>query len=93
MAYKAEDTEAHFYKIGTLVIPANRAYLPSTAVTSDVKALSLSFDDDEVTTGVEADEMKQPEDNAVVYDLQGRRVTRLQRGGLYIVGGKKVIVK
>ena len=93
LAYKAEDTEAHFYKIGTLVIPTNRAYLPSTAVTSNVKALSLSFDDDEVTTGVEADEMKQPEDNAVVYDLQGRRVTRLQRGGLYIVGGKKVIVK
>ncbi len=93
LAYKAEDTDAHFYKIGTLVIPTNRAYLPSTAVTSDVKALSLSFDDDEVTTGVEADEMKQPEDNAVVYDLQGRRVTRLQRGGLYIVGGKKVIVK
>ena len=31
--------------------------------------------------------------NAPVYDLTGRRVTNLQKGGIYIKGGKKFIVK
>ncbi|MBP3227283.1 MAG: hypothetical protein J6M53_00715 [Bacteroidaceae bacterium] len=29
----------------------------------------------------------------VVYDLQGRRVSALQKGGVYVVNGKKVLVK
>lgn len=33
------------------------------------------------------------DENAPVYDLQGRRVLRLQKGGVYIIGGRKVIVK
>ena len=31
--------------------------------------------------------------NAPIYDLSGRRVLRTVKGGLYIQGGKKVIVK
>lgn len=30
-------------------------------------------------------------DNTFIYDLQGRRVTNPQKGGVYIIGGKKVI--
>jgi hypothetical protein len=29
----------------------------------------------------------------VIYDLRGRRVQSLDRSGLYIVNGKKVVVK
>ena len=29
--------------------------------------------------------------NQIIYDLQGRRVTSPQKGGVYIIGGKKVI--
>jgi hypothetical protein len=30
-------------------------------------------------------------DNGAIYDLQGRKVTKPVKGGLYIVNGKKVI--
>ena len=33
------------------------------------------------------------QDSAVVYDLMGRKVNTLEKGGMYIVNGKKVIVK
>ncbi len=35
----------------------------------------------------------QPSTDASVYDLQGRRVQHMRQGGIYIVGGRKVIVK
>ena len=31
--------------------------------------------------------------NAVIYDIHGRRVTKMEKGGIYIVNGKKVIKK
>ena len=31
------------------------------------------------------------EQSAIIYDLQGRRVSEPQKGMMYIVGGKKVI--
>ena len=89
LAYKADDTQAFFYKIGTLAIPTNRAYLPASV--SSVKALSLSFDDEGVTTAVESVSTER-EVPTSVYDLQGRRVQKADKG-LYIVGGRKVIVK
>ena len=33
-----------------------------------------------------------PQQNAAIYDLQGRRVLKAQKG-LYIINGKKVVVK
>jgi hypothetical protein len=41
-------------------------------------------------TGI--NEAKTQTDNAAIYDLQGRRVEKAQKG-LYIIGGKKVLVK
>ena len=49
-------------------------------------------------TGVEGVKSEQEDVNAPVFDLQGRRVATLQQmnrlpKGLYIVNGKKIVVK
>ena len=44
----------------------------------------------EGTTGVESIEAPGSEYN-VVYDLSGRRVEEPQKGGIYIVNGKKIV--
>ena len=71
---------------------ANKAYLPASAVpTSAQGAASFSFRFGEGTTGVENVEVE----NAVkaIYDLTGRKVTEMVKGGIYIKGGKKIFVK
>lgn len=45
------------------------------------------------TTGVEILEAPQSINDAVLYDLYGRKVTTPVKGGIYISNGKKVIVK
>lgn len=77
-----------FYQVQTAdiaTVGANRAYL-SVPEDAGVKALFFG-----TATGIE--EMQNSEckiQNAVVYDLQGRRVSKPQHG-LYIINGKKVI--
>ena len=43
------------------------------------------------TTGIENSELK-IENSDVIYDLQGRRVEKMEKG-VYIVNGKKVVIK
>ena len=49
------------------------------------------FEEDGTTTGINALETETPGTQAI-YDLSGRRVGKAQKG-LYIVNGKKVILK
>ncbi len=69
---------------------ANRAYLPASAVPTNVKSHSFRFG--EGTTGVEqiTDNREQ---STVIYDLTGRRIEAITAPGVYIVNGKKVLVK
>lgn len=69
-------------------IKAFRAYLPYTAP-AGTNALRMVFDD--VTTGIEGIEVNDGGKTAI-YDLSGRRVSRMTKG-LYIVNGKKVFIK
>ena len=69
-------------------IPGFRAYLPYTAPAGG-NALRMVFDD--VTTGIEGIEVNDGGKTAI-YDLSGRRVSRMTKG-LYIVNGKKVFIK
>ena len=73
---------------GTEII-AGKAYLPKPAGARDF--LNFAFDNE--TTGINAS-LVNNEKNMVnsVYDLQGRRVAQPTKG-LYIVNGKKVIIK
>ena len=65
----------------------NRAYLSTTV---SAARIALSFDDE--TTGIESMSNAQSTLTNEVFDLQGRRVTQPTKG-LYIVNGKKVVVK
>ncbi|MDY2974631.1 MAG: discoidin domain-containing protein, partial [Alloprevotella sp.] len=69
-------------------IKAFRAYLPYTAPAGG-NALRIVFDD--VTTGIEGIEVNDGGKTAI-YDLSGRRVSRMTKG-LYIVNGKKTLIK
>ena len=68
---------------------ANRAYLPASEVPTNVKSLSFRFG--EGTTGVEKVEIRNEKEE--IYDLAGRRIENVTAPGIYIVGGKKVLVK
>lgn len=71
-------------------IPANKAFYGQTG--SGVQGFVLSFDGME--TGITLDQIMQPSPEAdkPAYDLSGRRVNHAAKG-IYIIGGKKVIVK
>jgi hypothetical protein len=75
-----------------MTLAAGRAYLTMPGETAASRsALNLRFDDEEEATGV-SDVERQENGVSTVYDLQGRRVEQ-PRSGLYIRGGKKVIIK
>ena len=71
---------------------ANKAYLPATALTagSDAPYYSFRFDG-EGTTGIENVEVEN--EVKAIFDLTGRRVEAITAPGIYIVNGKKVLVK
>ena len=78
-----------FYQVDTNEaqpnVPANRAYL--TVPAAGVKAFFLGNDTDAIKSvfdGVAAGD---------IYDLAGRKVAKMQKGNVYIVNGKKVLVK
>ena len=74
---------------GTL--PAHKAYIvyPKSALT---RRLVISFDGDD-TTGIESVSQQPMTNGDTVYDLQGRKVKGQPSKGVYIVNGKKVILK
>ena len=77
-----------FYKAAGNTVAGNRAYLQSTF---NEARLSFSFDDEAgEATGIS--EMKNVKADAAIYNLNGVRVKNMTKG-LYIMNGKKVIVK
>ena len=89
LAYKKTETTPRFYLMDGYTVAYNKAYLPADYVGSSVRELSLSFGD--IETGVNPMEISN-ETNSIIYDLQGRRVQKVEKG-IYIIGGKKVLVK
>ncbi|MBO5135299.1 MAG: chitobiase/beta-hexosaminidase C-terminal domain-containing protein [Bacteroidaceae bacterium] len=81
--YKAKMTD------GKWLNNANKAYLPASVANG---AASYSFRFGEGTTGINeiTDNRVQ---STVIYDLTGRRVENISAPGIYIVNGKKVLVK
>ena len=68
---------------------ANKAYLPKTA---GMNAASYSFRFGEGTTGIDQI-TENREQSTAIFDLTGRRVEAISAPGIYIVGGRKVLVK
>lgn len=79
-----------FVKIDNGTLPANKAYLPvlTANLPTSAPTFSIVFDD---ATGISRVENVQVA-NDQYYDLQGRRVAQPTKG-LYIVNGRKVVVK
>ena len=65
-----------------------RAYLPiSTA--NPTESIGIRF---EGTTDIESSTLN-PQPSTQIYDLMGRRVETMTKGGIYIVNGKKVVIR
>ena len=76
---------------GTFLNNAGKAYLPVSALPTTAQgAASFSFRFEGGTTGIS--EVK-TENEKAIYDLTGRRVEAITEAGIYIVNGKKVLVK
>lgn len=82
-----------FYKWTGASLSAGKVYLnvPAMSVSTEARDyLTFAFEGE--ATGVAASLMNNDKVNSAIFDLQGRRVVNPTKG-LYIVNGKKVIVK
>lgn len=84
-----EDGRPAFVKSNISYIPANTCYLQVSESAPDVLPIVT---EEEYITGIEEISTERTNEPKVIYDLLGRRVTTPQKG-LYIVNGKKVVVK
>ena len=75
-----------FYHAGGMTVATDKAYIQTSIAAA---RLDLSFEEGEIT-GI-SEVMSQKVDGQF-YDLQGRKVTTPTKG-LYIVNGKKIVVK
>lgn len=74
---------------GTASIKGYRAYFTGVSAPAGGR-LAIMIDDEDISTGLSA--MKWLEGTNEVYNLQGQRVENTGKG-IYIVNGRKVIVK
>ena len=72
-------------------VPAGKAYLLATNVDGSANELTFNLEEEGNVTGIKSIENAQKNDG-VYYDLSGRSISNPTKG-LYIVNGKKVIVK
>lgn len=87
LAKKGEEVKFYLLNSESNTVNANKAYI----VVSGGKAQALSFNFG-TTTGIHAATADAATD-APVFDISGRRVVKVVKGGLYIQNGKKYIVK
>ena len=81
----------NFVKATSGTIAAGRCYLPLATTVSAVSRLAISFD--EAVTGIGSlTTLPSPKSKEGVYNLNGQRVMNPTKG-LFIVNGKKVIIK
>ena len=73
---------------GAFIVKAGTAYL--AVPTSESNAKGFAFDGE--TTGIENVNMAANQ-NRTIYNLNGQRVSNMSQAGLYIVNGKKVVIR
>ena len=75
------------YLNAACTLPAGKAYLPASEV-SNVKSFTFVFVDSE--TGITETQTVGREEAVTIFDLSGRRMTKVQKG-IFIINGKKVV--
>lgn len=83
----ADNAKVGFFKTTATTIPANKAFLETSALTQE--AIAMNFGGN--TTSVNTVVLGENGVNAPVFDLSGRRVVAPVKGGVYIQNGKKFI--
>ena len=94
-ALSAANGDFRKIKAEGMVVPANKAYLPvpTDKIPKTAARLTFVFEDGEQTTGISEEcRVKSEEFAPAIYDLQGRKVAQPKKG-LYIVNGRKVVMK
>jgi hypothetical protein len=81
-------SDGKFYQIGSGTVATNKAYLHLDAAPAGARALDIVIDDD--VTAIET--VKAEKANNEYFNLAGQRVAQPTKG-LYIVNGRKVVVK
>lgn len=91
LAQTAEQGIGFYHATPGTTLSQGKAYLDFSG--SPVRAFTLSFGDDDVTTGISSINAGGNAENAPVYDLSGRRIAEPLGRGIYIKNGKKYFVK
>ena len=70
-------------------------YVRSSSGGSSAKGMMFEFDDTQWgdATGIENINDQRQYDTDAIYDLQGRKIERITRPGIYIINGRKEVVK
>lgn len=84
-----------FYEVNsTINFKANRAYLKKSAVPANSRQLSIGFDDETTTDINSVETIELNVENGDWYTLSGVKLNgKPTKSGIYIMGGKKVIVQ
>ena len=91
VVYDGGNNTPGFYKYTSAQLAPFKAYLSADVIASSgVTRLLLTIDGD-ATTGINSAVEGKTQGNSDIYDLQGRRVMKMQKGGIYIVNGKKIV--
>ena len=73
---------------GAFSVKAGTAYL-AVPSTSNVKGFSF----DGTSTGISAVDAEEPAKTRVIYNIAGQKVNAMTKAGLYIVNGKKIVIR
>ena len=86
-----QDGNLAFYLVTDAAQPWIRPYRSYMVYEGAAGAPKFSLGRGEGTTSI--DKAQLTIDNVVIYDLMGRKVSTMEKGGVYIVNGKKVVIK
>ena len=62
----------------------------TSGMQSEVVTYDFTFEQE---SGINMSTLNPSRKNQTIYDLQGRKVTTVKRGGLYITNGKKAVIR
>lgn len=64
--------------------------ISTSGMQSEVATYDFTFEQE---SGINMSTLNPSRENQAIYDLQGRKVTTVKRGGLYITNGKKAVIR